>query len=192
MEHILTARAAGDLEALFAGLPELANLVELDANGAPQMGSQHQELAAGVPVGALILVKPGETVRAQLCQCSLSSSWAPVRACPALTLLSASLTRSGAVGAVQVALDGDIVYGDSLVSMQHITGENLPLRRGPGAQLPAGSENYDGLLVLRVTQAVADSTPARISRLARHAQVMPHILCGGYPWHLCSSTEHCM
>lgn len=68
-------------------------------------------------------------------------------------------------------MDGEIVYGESLVSMQHITGESLPLRRGPGAQVPAGSQNHDGVLVLKVTQAVSDSTPARISRLARQAQV---------------------
>ena len=72
----------------------------------------------------------------------------------------------------QVPLDGDILYGEALLSMQHITGENLPLRRGPGAQVPAGSQSHDGVLVLRVTQRAEDSTPARISRLARDAQVL--------------------
>ena len=71
----------------------------------------------------------------------------------------------------QVPLDGDILYGEALLSIQHITGENLPVRSGPGAQVPAGSQSHDGVLVLRVTQRAEDSTPARISRLARDAQV---------------------
>ncbi len=75
-------------------------------------------------------------------------------------------------------LDGDILYGEALLSMQHITGENLPLRRGPGAQVPAGSQSHDGVLVLRVTQRAEDSTPARISRLARDAQVRCNLVCG--------------
>ena len=80
---------------------------------------------------------------------------------------------------VQVPLDGDILYGEALLSMQHITGENLPIRRGPGAQIPAGSQCHDGVLVLRVTQRAEDSTPARISRLARDAQVgaVGNVLC---------------
>ena len=68
-------------------------------------------------------------------------------------------------------LDGEILYGEALLSMQHITGENLPIRRVPGAQIPAGSQCHDGVLVLRVTQRAENSTPARISRLARDAQV---------------------
>mmetsp|Transcript_14470 Transcript_14470/g.43757 ORF Transcript_14470/g.43757 Transcript_14470/m.43757 type:complete len:906 (-) Transcript_14470:1020-3737(-) len=70
----------------------------------------------------------------------------------------------------QVPLDGDIIFGEALVSMQHITGEALPTRRGRGATIPAGSQNHDGLLVLRVTNRADDSTPARISRLAADAQ----------------------
>lgn len=81
------------------------------------------------------------------------------------------LTDLYALLCIQVPLDGSIVYGESLVSMQHITGENLPVRHAYGAQVPAGSENHDGVLVLRVTQSASDSTPARITRLARQAQV---------------------
>ncbi len=80
----------------------------------------------------------------------------------------------------QVPLDGEILYGEALLSMQHITGENLPIRRAPGAQVPAGSQCHDGVLVLRVTQRAEDSTPARISRLARDAQVshaVKHAVC---------------
>ena len=67
-------------------------------------------------------------------------------------------------------LDGDVIFGEALVSMQHITGEALPSRRARGAAIPAGSQNHDGLLVLRVTSRADDSTPARISRMAADAQ----------------------
>lgn len=70
-------------------------------------------------------------------------------------------------------LDGDIVHGEALVSMQHITGEALPSRCGNGANLPAGSQNHDGLLVVRSTCSASASTPARISKMAADAQVTP-------------------
>lgn len=70
----------------------------------------------------------------------------------------------------QVPLDGEIVHGKALVSMQHITGEALPVRQSHGAKLPAGSQNHDGLLVVRSTCTASSSTPARISRMAAEAQ----------------------
>jgi cation transport ATPase len=70
----------------------------------------------------------------------------------------------------QVPLDGDIVYGEAQVSMQHITGEAMPTRQAVGASVPAGSQNHDGVLVVRATSASDDSTPARISKMAADAQ----------------------
>ena len=48
-----------------------------------------------------------------------------------------------------MALDGEIVHGEALVSTEHITGEALPVRRRPGDEVPAGALNHDGLLVVR-------------------------------------------
>jgi Zn2+/Cd2+-exporting ATPase len=39
----------------------------------------------------------------------------------------------------QVPLDGTIVYGEAQVSMQHITGEAMPSRKGKGDAVPAGA-----------------------------------------------------
>ena len=72
---------------------------------------------------------------------------------------------------LQVPLDGEVVHGRSLVSMEHITGEALPAPRGVGDELPAGARNHDGALVLRALRPAADSTPARIARLTLDAQV---------------------
>lgn len=74
---------------------------------------------------------------------------------------------------LQVPVDGQVVHGRSLVSMEHITGEALPAARGPGEELPAGARNHDGVLVLRALQAPDDSTPARIARLTLAAQASP-------------------
>lgn len=73
----------------------------------------------------------------------------------------------------QVALDGEIVYGEALVSTEHITGESLPVRRKQGSEVPAGALNHDGILVVRASRLAAQSTPARIARLTQYAQASP-------------------
>ncbi|KAK9811372.1 hypothetical protein WJX72_002746 [[Myrmecia] bisecta] len=72
----------------------------------------------------------------------------------------------------QVALDGQIVYGEAMVSTEHITGEALPSRRRKGDEVPAGALNHDGVLVVRALRRSADSTPARIAKLTSDAQAM--------------------
>ena len=56
--------------------------------------------------------------------------------------VAASKVSSGSLVLVrpgeQVPLDGDIVWGTSSVSLQHISGESLPVRLGVGAEVPAG------------------------------------------------------
>lgn len=71
----------------------------------------------------------------------------------------------------QVPLDGVIVWGTANLSLQHITGEEQPVKLSPGQDVPAGSLSTDGLLVVRVEATAEDSTPARIARLAAEAQV---------------------
>ena len=69
-----------------------------------------------------------------------------------------------------MALDGEVVAGEALVSSEHVTGEALPVRVRPGGRLPAGARDHDGVLVLAATAAAAESTPARIARLTATAQ----------------------
>lgn len=73
----------------------------------------------------------------------------------------------------QVGIDGEVVWGEALVSSEHITGEALPVRRRKGSLLPAGALDHDGVLVVRSTCLADDSTPARIARLTSTAQVLP-------------------
>ncbi|KAK9826478.1 hypothetical protein WJX81_003446 [Elliptochloris bilobata] len=70
----------------------------------------------------------------------------------------------------QVALDGEVVWGEALVSSEHVTGEAMPTRVCAGARLPAGARDHDGALILAATAAASESTPARIARLTATAQ----------------------
>ena len=70
----------------------------------------------------------------------------------------------------QVPLDGEVVHGAALVSLEHITGEAAPVAKSLGDEVPAGALANDGLLVVRTLRSSADSTPARIARLTAAAQ----------------------
>ncbi len=69
----------------------------------------------------------------------------------------------------RVACDGEIVEGNSALDESPITGESVPVARGPGEPVMAGSINADGVLRVRVTRAAADNTVARIVRLVEEA-----------------------
>ena len=71
---------------------------------------------------------------------------------------------------LQVPLDGIVVHGSALVSIQHITGEALPVLKRVGDEVPAGAVNSDGALVVESIRSSEDSTPARIARLTEAAQ----------------------
>ncbi len=62
LEHALSARARGSLAALRASMPEAATLVELGADGAPDLATARRVAAAGVAIGSILLVRPGEAV----------------------------------------------------------------------------------------------------------------------------------
>jgi len=65
--------------------------------------------------------------------------------------------------------DGEIVQGRSALDESPITGESVPVARGPGEPVVAGSINADGVLQVRVTRTAADNTVARIVLLVEEA-----------------------
>jgi len=83
-----------------------------------------------VPIGALMVVRPGE----------------------------------------KLALDGVVRSGRSDVNQAPITGESLPVEKGEGDEVFAGTINGHGALVVAVTRRRADTTLARIVRLVETAQ----------------------
>jgi len=70
----------------------------------------------------------------------------------------------------RIAVDGVVIEGDSEVDESLVTGESLPVARGPGDAVTGGAVNGDGLLLVRTTAVGAESALARIVRLVESAQ----------------------
>lgn len=70
----------------------------------------------------------------------------------------------------RVPLDGTIVRGDSSLDESPITGESVPLDKGPGDVVFAGTLNVTGRVEIEVTARATDSTLARIVHLVEVAQ----------------------
>ncbi|HUE85021.1 MAG TPA: heavy metal translocating P-type ATPase [Vicinamibacterales bacterium] len=82
-----------------------------------------------------------------------------------------------AIGAVmlirpgeKIPLDGAIVNGRSDVNQAPITGESLPVDKGPGDEVFAGTINGHGAIEVAVTRRRRDTTLARIIHLVETAQ----------------------
>ena len=69
-----------------------------------------------------------------------------------------------------VPLDGTVVAGWSPVDESMLTGEPLPVDRGPGDPVTGGTRNGHGALVVRVDTVAAESVLARLQRLVDDAQ----------------------
>jgi Cd2+/Zn2+-exporting ATPase len=70
----------------------------------------------------------------------------------------------------RIALDGVVVEGNSTVNQAPITGESLPVEKGPGEAVFAGTINQAGSLLFRVTALATDSTLTRIIHAVEAAQ----------------------
>jgi Zn2+/Cd2+-exporting ATPase len=70
----------------------------------------------------------------------------------------------------KVPLDGEIVTGHSDLNEAPITGESLPIDKGPGNEVYAGTINGRGALDVRVTRLRRDTRLARITHLVEAAQ----------------------
>lgn len=69
----------------------------------------------------------------------------------------------------RIAADGAVLSGTSEVDQASITGEPLPVRKGAGDEVFAGTINGVGLLRIRVSRAGAESVVARISAQVEQA-----------------------
>ncbi|MDZ4716899.1 MAG: heavy metal translocating P-type ATPase [Roseiflexaceae bacterium] len=70
----------------------------------------------------------------------------------------------------RVALDGVIVRGEANFDESSITGEALPIHKGPGLPVMAGTLNQSGSLDVRVTKLAGESTLARVIAMVSAAQ----------------------
>lgn len=68
-----------------------------------------------------------------------------------------------------VPVDGIIHEGHSGLDESCLTGESLPVTRGPGDEVSSGSINLDGTLIITTLRPSLDSTYARVVNLVRDA-----------------------
>ena len=110
-----------------------------------------------------------------------------IRALAALTPRTAQLLEGGTVREVsadllqpgqqirvgtgaRVPADGVIVAGASSLDDSPVTGESVPVHKGEGQEVYAGSINGEGVLDVQVSRPASDNTVARIIRLVEEAQ----------------------
>ncbi|MBJ6360318.1 heavy metal translocating P-type ATPase [Paenibacillus sp. GCM10012307] len=70
----------------------------------------------------------------------------------------------------RIPVDGQVVEGQSGVDESMMTGEAVPVEKGTGDQVVAGTVNQAGRLSVRAERAGADSSVARLIRLLEDAQ----------------------
>jgi Cd2+/Zn2+-exporting ATPase len=70
----------------------------------------------------------------------------------------------------KIPLDGTVVDGCSFVNQAPVTGEVLPVEKGPGDEVFAGTINGRAALEVRIARLRSDSTVARIIHLVERAQ----------------------
>ena len=72
----------------------------------------------------------------------------------------------------RVAADGRVLEGRSHLDESLLTGESLPLAKGPGARVTGGAVNGEGLLLVEVTAVGHDSMLSKIIRQVEDAQAV--------------------
>ena len=70
----------------------------------------------------------------------------------------------------RIAVDGQVVEGASTVDESMLTGESLPVEKGPGIAVVGGSVNRTGAFTFRATRIGSETVLAQIIRLVEEAQ----------------------
>ncbi len=70
----------------------------------------------------------------------------------------------------RIPMDGMVVAGHSAVDQSALTGESIPLEKGTGTEVLAGSVNGEGVLEVEVSRPASETTLHRMIRLVAEAQ----------------------
>jgi P-type Cu+ transporter len=192
VQFVLGARFYGPAwKGLRAGSGNMDLLVALGTSAAfglsvalmiwPQYGDGHLYFEAAAVIITLVLLGRWLEHRAK------RSTAAAIRALSALRPSTAWVLRDGAEVEVpvdtlmsgdvviirpgeRIPADGEIIEGDSEIDEALITGESMPVAKGPGDVAIGGAVNGAGLLRVTVTGVGAESMLAGIIRLVESAQ----------------------
>jgi len=146
-------------------------------------GAAHLYFESSATVITLVLLgkwlearAKGQTVEAIRALEALRASEAIVRrggvdsaiALDALRVGDLLVVRPGA----RVAADGRVTEGRSHLDESLLTGESLPLAKGPGERVTGGAVNGEGLLLVEVTAVGAETMLSKIIRQVEDAQAV--------------------
>ena len=69
----------------------------------------------------------------------------------------------------KIAVDGEIIDGNSHLDESFITGESIPVKKGVGTKVIAGSINYDGVIKYKAEKIGKESTVSEIVKMIAEA-----------------------
>ena len=178
------ARGAPDMNSLVAVGTSAAWLYSIVATFAPGLlpeGTVNVYYEAAAVIVTLILVgrwlearAKGRTSQAIQRLIGLQPRHARVLRAGALVDLPVADVVQGDVLALRpgerVPVDGTVTEGDSYIDESMITGEPVPVAKGPGAQVTGGTINQTGALRFRATAVGGDTMLAQIIRMVEAAQ----------------------
>jgi Cd2+/Zn2+-exporting ATPase len=70
----------------------------------------------------------------------------------------------------RIPVDGEIVRGASAIDQSAITGESMPVNKGAGDEVFAGTINQENALDVKVTKLAQDNTLSRVMQMVAEAQ----------------------
>ena len=70
----------------------------------------------------------------------------------------------------RIPLDGIVIIGNTSVDESMLTGESIPVDKGPGDTVIGGSMNYQGAVTVEVTHVGTDTVLAKIVKMMEEAQ----------------------